>query len=89
MWEDRTEGWPSNPLKRIPQDTRKRIYAEIAACDKAPSTCKEGIRVRAKLTESELDQVIAEGVERRWPPQKPNRKSLDPLLNVGTKLCAG
>ena len=35
IWEDRTEGWPSNPLKRISQDMRKRIYAELAACQKS------------------------------------------------------
>jgi hypothetical protein len=90
IWEDRTEGWPSNPLKRIAQDMRKRIYAELATCQKAQdsvSACKERVRVRAQLTEAELEQVIAEGVERRWPPLKPNRKSLDPLLNVCTGLC--
>ena len=90
IWEDRTEGWPSNPLKRIAQDMRKRIYAELAACQKAQdavSACKERVRLRAQLTDAELEQVIAEGVERRWPPLKPNRKSLDPLLNVGTRLC--
>ena len=43
--------------------------------------------MRAQLTEAELEQVTAEGVERRWPPLKPNRQSLDPLLNVGARLC--
>ena len=88
IWEDRTEGWPSNPLKRISQDMRKRIYAELAACQKAKGTvsaCRERVRVKAQLTDAEVDQIFAEGVERRWPPLKPNRKSLDPLLNVGTR----
>jgi len=91
IWEDRSEGWPSNPLKRIPQDTRKRVYAEFAACQESQnslSACRDRVRVSAQLTDAELEQIIAEGVERRWPPQKPNRKSLDPLLAVGAKLCS-
>jgi hypothetical protein len=51
------------------------------------SACRERVRVKAQLTEAEVDQIFADGVERRWPPLTPNRKSLDPLLNVGTTLC--
>lgn len=93
IWEFRTEGWPSNPLKRIPQDQRKKIFTDFVACKKdltpgfSEDPCKQRARQFVNLTDAELQQIEAEGIERRWPPQSPNRKSLDPLLKMAAQLC--
>jgi hypothetical protein len=93
IWEFRSEGWPSNPLKRIPQDLRKKIFTDFVACKKAltqgssEEPCKQRARRFVDLTDAELSQIEAEGIERRWPPESPNRKSLDPLLKMGAQLC--
>ena len=91
IWEFRSEGWPSNPLKRITQDTRRRIFSELLACERTASSdvlrCKEHVRRSAGLSESELQQVQAEGIERRWPPLSANRKNIEPLIKIGLRLC--
>jgi hypothetical protein len=39
------------------------------------------------LTDAELQQIDAEGKERRWPPLAPAYASLDPILEMGMTLC--
>jgi hypothetical protein len=94
IWESRSEGPPSNPLKRITQDRRKQIFAELRACEKTRpesslhvSVCKQRLRQSTPLSEDDLRQIESEGVERLWPPQAPARKSTEPLLALGLKLC--
>ena len=81
--------YPSNPLSRIKQDARMQISADASEC-RAGSTaasCLQRLRSARGLTEDELKQIDAEGVERHWPPLPPQRASVAPLVDEGLKLC--
>lgn len=84
-------GPPTDPLKRMKQDDRMRIFAAAASCDDAADAteCKRRMRSTHTLSDTELNQVEAEGKERRWPPLSPARINLDPLIDAGLKLCRG
>jgi hypothetical protein len=86
----RNEGRPTNPLGRITQDERQRIFAAAAACDARPdeaAPCRQRLRESHHLSDSDLKQIDAEGVERRWPPLAPRHASLDSMIEAGLKLC--
>ena len=76
---------PSNPLGRLKQDRRVEIFAALAAC--GDDRCTQQLRQTHRLSEAELKQIEAEGVERRWPPLAPERISVAPVLDAGLKLC--
>jgi hypothetical protein len=84
-------GAPRDPLKRLPQDQRMRIFAEASACERAkpadPGRCKQRILETHGLSEQELKQIDAEGRERTWPPLPPMRRSIAPLVDAGLTLC--
>ena len=80
---------PTNPLGRITQEERMRIFAASSACDRGDGApqCRQRLRERAGLSDAELKQVDAEGVERRWPPLERERVPLDAVSAAGLRLC--
>ena len=88
IWATQSSG-PRDPLKRLTQDQRMRLFAETSGCEKANSTdrCKQRILETHGLSEQELKQIDAEGRERTWPPLSPMRRSVAPLVDAGLTLC--
>ncbi|HEY7056497.1 MAG TPA: hypothetical protein VH458_08240 [Vicinamibacterales bacterium] len=86
-----TAGPPSNPLARLKQAERERVFKEAAECEKTnaaeTAACKRQLRDRERLSEEDLSQIEAEGRERLWPPLTPKQISLDAVVEAGTKLC--
>jgi Protein of unknown function (DUF2511) len=88
-------GPPSDPVSRLTQDVRTKLFAQAAECASTSSTaesarvaeCKARIRVRSGITESELTRIEAEGVERNWPPLPPVLMSLDSMIAAARQLC--
>ena len=84
-------GPPSDPVSRVTQDERMKIFAQSSACSTEPparaAECKARLRTRSSLSESELTRVEAEGAERYWPPLKPPLMSLDALTDAARQLC--
>ena len=77
---------PSNPLSRITQQDRTKIFEEASAC--GDRGCESQIRARYRLSEAELEQVKVEGRERVWPPLKRQPASTKLLLDRGLLLCS-
>ncbi|MCA1649342.1 MAG: YebY family protein [Acidobacteria bacterium] len=90
IWATQSSG-PREPLKRLTQDQRMRIFAEASACEKArppnQGQCQQRILDTHHLSEPELQQIDAEGRERSWPPLSPMRRSVTPLVDAGLTLC--
>lgn len=89
-----SQGWPSNPLRSLPQDVRMNIFEESMRCERmyaaisnSSDPCKRRLRETHSLTEAQLSQIEAEGRERLWPPLESERVSLGPLIEAGLKLC--
>jgi hypothetical protein len=88
-------GPPSDPVSRLTQDVREKVFADVSACGDASSAagsqraaeCKARIRERAGLSEDELSKIEAEGVERNWPPRPSILMSLDPITEAARSLC--
>jgi hypothetical protein len=84
-------GPPSDPVARLTQDERMKIFAQSSACNSdTPGTvseCKARIRARGSLSESELTRIEAEGAERFWPPLKPPLMSLEAVNDAARPLC--
>lgn len=87
--QNQGSGPPSNSLKRLKQDERMQLFAASVACERTanPGGCKQQLRATRTLSEAELHQIDAEGLERVWPPLTAKRTSLDPVINAGLKLC--
>jgi hypothetical protein len=92
IWRTSSEP-PRDPLKRLPQNQRMQIFREASACNVGSrqmvdtNRCKQRLQEMRSLSESELKQIEAEGLERTWPPLPPKRMSLVPLVDVGLQLC--
>lgn len=89
-----SSGWPRDPLKRLPQDQRKQIFARFTACERhaardptGAAQCTQRLRQAHGLSAPELKQIEVEGLERLWPPLPPKRVSLEPMIEAGRKLC--
>jgi uncharacterized protein DUF2511 len=89
-----SSGPPRDPLARLPQDQRMQIFAQSAACarkfaDNSVETnrCKQRLRESRSLSEADLTQIEAEGLERLWRPLSPKPIGMDPLIDAGLKLC--
>jgi hypothetical protein len=88
-------GPPSDPVSRLTQDVRMKVFAQTSACRNATdgersrlvSDCKARIRERSSVSDSELARIEAEGVERNWPPLKPVLMSLDGIIAAADQLC--
>ncbi|MDQ3349517.1 MAG: hypothetical protein M3545_16320 [Acidobacteriota bacterium] len=88
-------GPPSDPVSRLTQDVRTRVFAETSACGNATdvdgsrrvSGCKARLRARTGVSDTELIRIEAEGVERNWPPLKPVLMNLDVVIAAATQLC--
>jgi hypothetical protein len=82
-------GAPSNPLRRIRQEDRVRIFRELRACDTTAdaSGCRQRIARERGLASDELQQIDVEGRERSWPPLTPALKSMQRVLDTGRGLC--
>ena len=85
-------GPPSDPVSRLTQEVREKLFADVSACGDAGGSqraaeCKTRIRERAGVSEAELTKIEAEGVERNWPPLPPILMSLDPITEAGRLLC--
>jgi hypothetical protein len=84
-------GPPSDPVSRLTQEERMKIFAQSSACSsEAPGSvgdCKARLRARSSISESELTRVEAEGAERSWPPLKPPWMSLDAVIDAARQLC--
>lgn len=80
---------PANPLSRVPQGDRERVFSTALGCDgaKEPASCRSRVRERYGLSEAELDQVMTEGHERQWPPLPPKTMSVEPIVEAGLRLC--
>src|SRR5262249_29729759 len=60
---------PSNPLRRLRQDERTHIFAELASCQTAGAPpCRQRVADRHGLAADEVQQIDVEGNERRWLP---------------------
>ena len=81
---------PTNPLGRVPQGEREQIFASAARCDRTGGSelCRSRLGDQHRLTGAELEQIVAEGRERRWPPLEPTLMSVAAVLEAGTRLCA-
>jgi hypothetical protein len=87
-------GPPSDPVSRLTQGVREKVFADVSACGDAAGAgsqraaeCKARVRERAKVSEDELTKIEAEGVERNWPPRPPILMSLDPITEAARPLC--
>jgi hypothetical protein len=88
-------GPPSDPVSRLTQDARMKVFAQASACSKATddagsrrvSDCKARVREHGDVSDSELTRIAAEGVERNWPPLTPVLMSLDALIAAAGQLC--
>jgi uncharacterized protein DUF2511 len=80
---------PSNPLRRLRQEERTQIFAELASCKTAGNApqCRQRIADRHGLAADEVPQIEVEGNERRWPPLVPQLKSFQKVLDAGLDLC--
>jgi hypothetical protein len=86
-------GPPTNPLSRVRQEDRQRIFRQSMLCEKflvpdSVARCKAELRDGSGLSAPELTQIEAEGQERRWPPLVLQPTSLDAMTRAGLKLCA-
>jgi hypothetical protein len=88
-------GPPSDPVSRLAQDVRIRIFAQTSACETAGGTegrrrvseCKARVRENSGVSDGELARIEAEGKERNWPPLAPALMSLEPVIAVAGQLC--
>jgi hypothetical protein len=89
-------GPPSDPVSRLTQDARIKLFAQVSACggsdpgaagSRRTAECKTRIRERNSLSESELTKIEAEGLERNWPPLPPILMSLDAIVDAARLLC--
>ena len=88
-------GPPSDPVSRLTQEARVKLFADVSACATAAGAagsqraaeCRSRIRERGGVSEPELTKIEAEGVERNWPPLPPILMSLDPITEAGRLLC--
>jgi O-antigen/teichoic acid export membrane protein len=85
-------GPPTNPLSRVRQEDRQRIFRQSMLCEKFPAPdsvarCKAELRDGSGLSPAELTQIEVEGRERVWPPLALQPASLDALMKAGLKLC--
>jgi hypothetical protein len=95
IWRWQASGMPSDPLRRLSQEQRQRIFTELMACEGDGSVavqaqadvCKKRLAGLRGLTEPELKQISVEGRERLWDPLKRERASLEPLIEAGRQLC--
>jgi hypothetical protein len=82
---------PSHPLSRITQERREQVFADVVRCQSGQASalddCRRHVRLPDALSEAELEQIEAEGRERRWRPLTPTLASLDPVVAVGLTLC--
>jgi hypothetical protein len=83
---------PSNPLGRIVQDERMKVFAELSACGsltplESQNDCTRRLGARYRLNDAELRQIAAEGTERFWPPLQRPKADLQLLTDRGAKLC--
>ncbi|HEX4566761.1 MAG TPA: DUF2511 domain-containing protein [Vicinamibacterales bacterium] len=80
---------PSNPLRRLRQEERTHIFAELASCKTAGSApeCRRRVADRYGLAPDEAQQIDVEGNERRWPPLTPQLMSVQKVLEAGLALC--
>ena len=84
-------GPPSDPVSRVKQDDRMKIFAQVSECgaaaDAVSRACRARIRERYRLPESDLARIEAEGAERYWPPLELPFMSLDPVITMARQLC--
>jgi hypothetical protein len=88
-------GPPSDPVSRLTQDVRTKVFAETSACGNAAAgegsrdvgDCKARVRERSGVSDIEQIRIEAEGVERNWPPLKPVLMSLDAVIAAAGQLC--
>jgi hypothetical protein len=84
-------GPPSDPVSRLTQEERMKIFAQSSACTGdnpgKVTECKARIRARGSISESELTRIEAEGAERFWPPLTPPLMSLDAVSGAARQLC--
>jgi hypothetical protein len=86
-----SSGPPSDPVSRLTQEERMRIFAQSSACNSdnrgKVTECKARVRTRSSVSESELTRIEAEGAERYWPPLTPPLMSLDAVSDAARQLC--
>lgn len=83
---------PTNPLRRLPQDTRMRVFRAVESCrqDQTDTAhCRAQVMAQFGLSPAELSQVDAEGRERHWPPLPAELMTLEAILRDGAALCMG
>lgn len=80
---------PTNPLGRLHQDERMRIFAASEACKSRGerSSCRQDLTRVHHLSDDELTQIEAEGRERSWPPLRAPKMSVDAVVRAGLALC--
>jgi hypothetical protein len=88
-------GPPTDPVSRLTQDVRTRIFAQTSACARAGgaerprrvSECRAHVRETSGVSESEMARIEAEGKERNWPPLAPVLMSLETVIAAAGELC--
>ncbi|HEX5474988.1 MAG TPA: DUF2511 domain-containing protein [Vicinamibacterales bacterium] len=80
---------PSHPLARLKQNERMQIFASITTCDHGvgPIVCRQRVRDSHGLSDADVRQVEAEGLERTWPPLVRPLRPLQPVVEAGVLLC--
>jgi hypothetical protein len=88
-------GPPSDPVSRLTQDMRMKLFAQVSGCAAAGGSadsprareCRTRTRERSGVSESELAKIEAEGEERNWPPRPPVLMSVEPVIDAARQLC--
>ena len=77
----------------VSEATRRQAFADIVRCEDEggeSETCWARARQRHKLTAEQITHVRYEGLNKFWPPlQPPPPMSVQPLIDIGLKLCVG
>lgn len=83
---------PSDPVRRLTQETRMRIFQDTESC--GPDTggserasCEARVADESHISPSELARIEVEGHERAWPPLRPPFIAMDAVLSAGAALC--
>jgi hypothetical protein len=84
---------PSNPLRRLTQDTRMSVFQAAESCGQRQAEperahCRSEVMRQFGLSSAELLQVDVEGRERHWPPLPAELMSVDAVVRDGAALCA-
>lgn len=93
IWRSAPPLFGVTPLERIPEPERRRAFRSLVECqDRGSSTehdteCYTKSATKHRLAAKEMRQISTEGVSLGWPPLRPTRVNIGPLIDRGLALC--